>query len=54
MSQKGCPCDNASGESFFATVKTEWKYRYSYASLEEDDSILIEYIELFNNRLVLW
>ena len=50
MSQKGCPYDNACAESFFATLKKEWIYRHSYASLEEVDSSLFEYIELFYNR----
>jgi putative transposase len=36
-SQKGCPFDDACAESFFATLKKEWIYRRSYASLEEDE-----------------
>jgi putative transposase len=50
MSRKGNPYDNACTESFFATLKKEWIYHKIYKDLEQLDSSLFEYIELFYNR----
>ncbi len=35
MSKPGCPYDNVSMESFFATLKKERIYRREYATMEE-------------------
>ena len=50
MSRKGNLYDNACTESFFATLKKEWIYRKLYKDLDDLDSSLFEYIELFYNR----
>lgn len=50
MSKAGCPFDNSCVESFFATTKKECIYRKSYATMEEVESDMFQYIELFYNR----
>jgi putative transposase len=50
MSRKGNPYDNACTESFFATLKKEWIYHRVYKDLDQLDTSLFEYIELFYNR----
>jgi len=50
MSRAGCPYDNACAESFFATIKKEWIFHRHYKNIEEIESSLFEYIELFYNR----
>ena len=50
MSEPGCPYDNASMESFFATLKKERIYRREYATMEEVKADMFRYIELFYNR----
>jgi len=50
MSKAGCPFDNSCVESFFATTKKECIYRKSYATMEEVERDMFEYIELFYNR----
>jgi transposase InsO family protein len=42
--------DNAVVESFFATLKRELIYRYSWQTREEAASAIHEYIEVFYNR----
>jgi transposase InsO family protein len=50
MSKSGCPFDNSCVESFFATTKKEFIYRKRYATMEEVERDMFEYIELFYNR----
>ena len=50
MSKPGCPYDNASMESFFATLKKERIYRREYVTMEEVKADMFRYIELFYNR----
>jgi len=50
MSKQGCPYDNASMESFFATLKKERIYRREYVTMEEVKADMFRYIELFYNR----
>ena len=49
MSKPGCPYDNASMESFFATLKKERIYRREYVTIEEVKADMFRYIELFYN-----
>ena len=50
MSPAGCPFDNASSESFFATVKKECLYLRKYATIDEVKKDIFEYLEMFYNR----
>jgi hypothetical protein len=50
MSRKGNCWDNAVGESFFATVKTELVYQRRFATREEAREAIFEFIEVFYNR----
>ena len=50
MSKPGCPYDNASMESFFATLKKERIYRLEDVTMEEVKADMFRYIELFYNR----
>jgi transposase InsO family protein len=50
MSRAGCPYDNSCVEGFFATLKKECIYKRKYDTMEEIESDLFEYIELFYNR----
>jgi putative transposase len=50
MSRKANCWDNACAESFFATLKTEEVYRYSYKTREDARSRIFEYIAVFYNR----
>ena len=45
MSKPGCPYDNASMESFFATLKKERIYRREYVTIEEVKADMFRYIE---------
>lgn len=51
MSRRGNCYDNAVAESFFATLKVERVYDRQYATLEEAQADLTEYIEGFYNRV---
>jgi transposase InsO family protein len=51
MSRRGNCYDNAVAESFFATLKVERVYDRQYATLEEAQADLTEYIEGFYNRI---
>jgi putative transposase len=53
MSAKGCCYDNASCESFFATLKAELICRETFTSLEQAKSAIFEYIEAYYNRVRL-
>jgi len=50
MSRKGNCWDNATMESFFGSLKTEWVYRKTYAKREIAKNDLFNYIEVFYNR----
>lgn len=50
MSSKGNCYDNASVESFFATLKKEFIYRNYFYTREEAKQQIFEYIEIFYNR----
>ena len=49
MSRKGDCWDNAVAESFFATLKRELIYRYTWRTRAMAKSAIIEYIEMFYN-----
>ncbi len=49
MSRKGNCYDNATVESFFHTMKTEWLYRQSLKSKERIKLEIFDYIETFYN-----
>lgn len=50
MSRKGNCWDNAVVESFFATLKKELFYTQSWADIEQLQSALFEYLEVYYNR----
>jgi transposase InsO family protein len=50
MGRTGVCWDNAAAESFFATLKNEMYYRYSFATRARARFAVAEYIELFYNR----
>ena len=49
MSRKGNCWDNAVAESFFKTIKTEWIYRFVYATKKQAVISVFEYIETWYN-----
>ena len=51
MSRTGNCYDNATMESFWGTLKTEWVYHERYATREEARLSIFEYIEVFYNRV---
>ncbi len=51
MSAKGNCYDNAVVEAFFATLKRERVWKRRYATREEAERDLFEYIEVFYNRM---
>jgi transposase InsO family protein len=51
MSRPGCPYDNAPVESFFSSAKRENIYRKNYTGIDEVKSDLLDYIEVFYNRV---
>jgi putative transposase len=50
MSRTGNCWDNAVAESFFSTLKLELVYNQDWASHDELEMALFEYIEVFYNR----
>lgn len=50
MSRKANCWDNAVAESFFKTLKVELIYHQKFNSLEEAQSKVFEYIEVWYNR----
>lgn len=50
FSGEGCPYDNASIESFHATLKKEEVYQTYYQTFEKASTKLFQYIEGFYNR----
>lgn len=51
MSRKGNCWDNAPMESFFGTLKTESLHHYRFATREQAQQVVFEYIEVFYNRI---
>lgn len=51
MSRKGCCYDNAVAESFFRTLKVEEVYRQNYATRDDAQRQIFQYIEGFYNRV---
>jgi putative transposase len=57
LSMKGCPYDNAVAEATFKVIKTEFAKNYIFASLEELEIELADYVNWFNNYRIhssLW
>lgn len=50
MSRKGKCYDNAPMESFWGTLKTDMVHHRKYATREEAETEIREYIEIFYNR----
>jgi transposase InsO family protein len=50
MSRAGCCYDNAAMESFFATLKRELIHRTTFATAQQAQTAIFEYIEAFYNR----
>lgn len=50
MSRKGMPYDNATMESFFASLKQELTHHERFADRDQARSKVFEYIEVFYNR----
>ena len=50
MSRKGNCYDNATMESFWSTLKLELVYRREFATRQEAQSQIFDYIEIFYNR----
>lgn len=50
LSRKGQCWDNAVGESWFATLKTELIYRQSWATRTQVRRAVFEFVEVFYNR----
>lgn len=50
MGKTGICYDNAAAESFFATLKNEMYYRYTFESKKRARFAVAEYIEVFYNR----
>ena len=50
MSRRGNCLDNASMESFFASLKTEHVHQIRFRTREEARAAVFEYIEIFYNR----
>ncbi len=50
LSRKGQCWDNAVGESWFATLKTELIYRQSWATKAQVRRAIFEFVEVFYNR----
>jgi putative transposase len=51
MSGKGNCYDNAACESFFHTLKVEYVYQQSFDSIEQAQSRIFWYIEVYYNRI---
>lgn len=51
VGRKATCYDNAVAESWFASLKNEKYYRYSYATRDEAKVAVIDYIEAFYNRM---
>jgi len=49
MSGAGCCYDNAAMESFWSTLKTEWLHDKDFATLQEAQRAIFDYIETFYN-----
>ena len=52
MSRRGNCYDNATMESFFGTLKSEFYYRKSFDSVEQWQAELDEYIHYYNHKRI--
>lgn len=52
MSRKGNCYDNASMESFFGTVKSEWFYTRKFDSIDQLKKELAEYVRYYNHERI--
>lgn len=52
LSMKGCPYDNAVAEATFKVIKTEFVYNEKFATLEELQYKLADYVNWFNNHRI--
>lgn len=52
LSMKGCPYDNAVAEATYKIIKTEFVKNRSFASLEELQVELADYVNWFNNHRI--
>jgi len=52
LSMKGCPYDNAVAEATYKIIKTEFVRNRSFASLEELQVELADYVNWFNNHRI--
>ena len=50
MSRVGNCYDNASMESFWGSLKTEWVYQHNYQTFEQAKQSIFNYIECWYNR----
>nr|WP_245667236.1 IS3 family transposase [Leptospira tipperaryensis] len=50
MSRKGNCYDNAPAESFFSTIKREFRNHRKFKNLKDAKTAIFEYIEIFYNR----
>ena len=50
MSSKGNCYDNAACESFFHTLKVEWIYQHTFSCIDEAQTLIFWYIEVYYNR----
>lgn len=49
LSKKGCPYDNAVAEATYKVIKTEFAFNKEFASLEELEMELFDYVNWYNN-----
>lgn len=49
LSAKGCPYDNAAGESTNRILKAEFVYREGFSDLRDLQSKLSDYVHWYNN-----
>jgi transposase InsO family protein len=52
LSMKGCPYDNAVAEATYKIIKTEFVRTKSFASLEDLQVELADYVNWFNNHRI--
>ena len=51
-SRQGNCCDNAMAENFFSILKTEWIYRHLPAAIDEDRTLIDNYIYFYNHQRI--
>ena len=52
LSMKGCPCDNAVAEATYKIIKTEFIKNRVFASLEQLQIELVDYVNWFNHHRI--